>query len=127
MSNGADADLTGASIEFTSSRVAIARVDAAGLIEALQAGVAKVTAAVTLDGVTRAAHLWIDVADPRLLLADIWLTHPTMAMEIGRPAVIPPSGEFPVAARGVARRFDVDREARAESRAAAYFRCIPCT
>jgi hypothetical protein len=96
LSNGADADLTSASIEFTSSRVAIARVDAAGLIEALQAGVARVTAAVTLDGVTRAAHLWIDVADPRLLLADIWLTHPTMAMEIGRPAVIPPSGEFPV-------------------------------
>lgn len=96
LSNGVEADLSGASSEFTSSRVAIARVDAAGLIEALQAGVARVTAAVTLDGVTRAAHLWINVADPRLLLADIWLTHPTMVMEIGRPAVIPPSGEFPV-------------------------------
>jgi hypothetical protein len=96
LSNGTDADLTTASIEFASSRPAIARVDSAGLIEAVEAGVANVTAAVTLDGVTRAAHLWIDVTDPRLLLADLWLTHPTMTMEIGRAAVIPPSSEYPV-------------------------------
>ena len=81
LSNGAEADLTAASIEFASSKPAIARVDSSGLIEASQAGVAKVTATVTLDGVTREAHLWIDVADQRLLLADLWLTHPLMAME----------------------------------------------
>ena len=96
MTNGVEADLAGATASFATSKPAVARVDAAGTIEALQSGVARLTATVTLDSITREAHLWIDVAEPRLLLADLWLTHPTMTMEIGKPAVIAPGGEYPV-------------------------------
>ena len=95
MSNGGAADLSGAGITFASSKPSIARIDQAGLIEALQAGVAKITAGVTLDDVTREVQLWVDVDNPALLVADVRLTHPAMTAQIGQPAVIVPGSEYP--------------------------------
>lgn len=96
MSNGAEADLEGATVTFASSKAAVARVDSTGLVEGRQAGVSKITATVTLDVISREAQLWIDVVDPRALIADLWLTHPTMTTEIGQPAIIVPGDEYPV-------------------------------
>ena len=95
MSNGTEADLTGASITLTSSKATVARLDPDGHVAALLPGVAKLTASVTLDAVTRQVSLWVDVADPTLLIADLWLTHPTMRMQIGHAAVIAPGEEYP--------------------------------
>ena len=96
MSNGTEADLQGASITLTSSKPAVVRLDPDGHATALQAGVAKLTASVTLDVVTVNVDLWVDVADPTLLVTDLWLTHPTMKLEIGHAAVISPGEEYPV-------------------------------
>jgi F5/8 type C domain/Bacterial Ig-like domain (group 2) len=96
MSNGAPADLGHASIAFASTKPAIARIDAAGLIETVGAGVTKITASVTLDDVTREVALWIDVENPTLLIADLRLAHPTMTAQIGSPALVAPGSEYPV-------------------------------
>jgi hypothetical protein len=96
MSNGTEADLQGASITLTSSKPAVVRLDPDGHATALQAGVAKLTASVTLDVATANVDLWVDVADPTLLVTDLWLTHPTMKLEIGHAAVIAPGEEYPV-------------------------------
>jgi hypothetical protein len=95
MSNGSEADLQGASITLTSSKPAVVRLDPDGHATALQAGVAKLTASVTLDVVTATVDLWVDVADPTLLVTDLWLTHPTMKLQIGHAAVISPGEEYP--------------------------------
>lgn len=95
MSNGAEADLANATIVLTSAQPAVASFDA-GIVQALQAGVAKLTAAVTLDAITRDVHLFVDVVDPAALVADLSLTHPRMAIQIGQPAVIAPGDEYPV-------------------------------
>lgn len=96
MSNGSEADLQSASITLTSSKPAVVRLDPDGHVTALQAGVAKLTASVTLDVVTATVDLWVDVADPTLLVTDLWLTHPTMKLQIGHAAVIAPGEEYPV-------------------------------
>jgi Bacterial Ig-like domain (group 2) len=95
LSNGDDANLQDAAVAIESAKPAVASVDSSGSVNALSAGVAKVTATATLDGVTKDTHVWIDVYDPATLTADLKLTHPTMAVEIGRPAVLAPGGEYP--------------------------------
>jgi hypothetical protein len=95
LSNGEDADLSGATIVWQSSKPAVASVEAA-IVTAEQQGVAKVSATVTLDGVTKDASVWIDVYDPAALVADLWLSHPAMSVGIGQPAILLPGAEYPV-------------------------------
>ena len=95
MSNGTEANLQSATIALSNSKPAVVRFDPDGHVMALQSGVAKLTASVTLDVATAHVDLWVDVADPTLLVTDLWLTHPTMKLEIGHAAVIAPGEEYP--------------------------------
>jgi hypothetical protein len=96
LSNGQEADMQGATVTFVSSKPAAASVDPNGMVIAASAGVARITASATLDGVTKETHIWVDVSDPTLLLADVRLTHPRMRIEVGWPAVLAPGDEYPV-------------------------------
>lgn len=95
LSNGEDADLSGATVVWESSKPAVASVQA-GVVTAEQQGVAKVIGTVTLDEVTKDTRVWVDVYDPAALVADLWLSHPAMSVEIGQPAILLPGAEYPV-------------------------------
>lgn len=58
------ADLTGASIAYSSNRPDVAEIDGNGLIRMKSEGTAVIEAAVTLDGLTRSGSVQISVYDP---------------------------------------------------------------
>jgi len=98
MSTGTTADLTSAGVTLQSSKPAVGTMtvaSGAGTVSALQPGVTRIDANVTLDGNARSASLWVDVFNPATVVADIWITHPTMTIDIGQPAVIAPGGVYP--------------------------------
>jgi hypothetical protein len=95
LSNGEDADLSNAAIVWKSSRPVVASVET-GVVTAEQQGVAKVTGTVTLDDVTKHTSVWVDVYDPAAVVADVWLSHPAMSVQIGQPAFLSPGAEYPV-------------------------------
>jgi hypothetical protein len=96
LSNDEPADLENAVISFESSKPAVATIDAAGTVAAVAAGVTAITGTATLDEVTQEVRLWIDVVDPTTLVAELALSHPTMAIGIGEPAVLTPGNRYPV-------------------------------
>ncbi|UKS28683.1 discoidin domain-containing protein [Paenibacillus sp. HWE-109] len=95
LTNGEEADLVGGSIAFESRHSGVASIDEMGNLTTHKVGVAHMKATVTWQGVTKETSIFIDVNDPSEPLADIWLTHPAMAMEIGHPAIIAAGSSFP--------------------------------
>jgi hypothetical protein len=98
LTNGQDVTLENATITTSSDKPAIASVTSTGAgaaIAALRQGVAKITAAASLNGVSRDVTLWIDSFDPAAVVADLTLAHASMEIAIGRPAVIPVGAAYP--------------------------------
>jgi hypothetical protein len=98
LTNGQDVTLENATVTMSSNKPAIASVTPTGAdaaIAALQQGVAKITAAASMDGVSREVTLWIDSFDPAAVVADLSLAHESMEIAIGRPAVIPVGSAYP--------------------------------
>ncbi|GAB3535168.1 hypothetical protein GCM10027403_12410 [Arthrobacter tecti] len=87
-SEGQPADLSGATYTFNTSKPDIIRVEEDTRITGLSSGITQLTAEVTLDGATRSAVVFVDVSDPSVLVADLKLEHPTLAQEIGTPAIL---------------------------------------
>lgn len=96
MTDGTVADLTHAEVVNTSTNPEVATWEEAGAITALKSGIAQVKRRVTLQGVTHEISLYVDVDDPSERIAEIWLTHPSLVMEIGQPALMTVGSEFPV-------------------------------
>ena len=98
LTNGQDVTLENATVTITSNKPAIASATSTGVdatIAALQQGVALITAAASLDGVSRDVTLWINSFDPAVVVADLTLAHTSMEIAIGRPAVIPVGSAYP--------------------------------
>src|SRR5262245_13456178 len=108
LTNGQDIALENAIVAVSSNKPAIASVTSTGAdaaIAALGQGVAMITAAASLDGVSKEVTLWIDSFDPATVVADLSLTHASMEIAIGRPAVIPVGSAYPsLKARSEERR-----------------------
>jgi hypothetical protein len=95
MTDGTVADLTQAEIVTSSTNPEVAVWDEEGTITAFTAGIAQVKSRVTLQGVTQEFSLFVDAHDPTERIAEIWLTHPSLVMEIGQPAIVAAGSEFP--------------------------------
>src|SRR5215510_15996345 len=98
LTNGQDLTLENATVTVSSNKPAIASVTSTGAdpsIAALGQGVALITAAASLDGVGKEVTLWIDSFDPATVVADLTLTHASMEIAIGRPAMIPVGSAYP--------------------------------
>src|SRR5262245_24860514 len=98
LTNGLDVTLENATVTMSSNKPAIASVTTTGAdaaIAALRQGVALITAAASLDGVSKSVTLWIDSFDPAAVVADLTLAHASMEIAIGRPAVIPVGSAYP--------------------------------
>jgi hypothetical protein len=98
LTNGQDVTLENATVTMSSDKPAIASVTSTGAgaaIAALRQGIAQITAAASLDGVSRDVTLWIDSFDPAAVVADLTLAHASMEIAIGRPAVIPVGAAYP--------------------------------
>lgn len=96
MTDGTVADLTQAEVINTSMNPEVVAWEEEGTITALKPGIAQVKSRVTLQGVTQEISLFIDALDPSEQIAKIWLTHPSLVMEIGQPALMTAGSEFPV-------------------------------
>jgi|GEM_PF-1218577 len=98
LTNGQEVELENATVTTSSNKPAIASVNSTGAdaaIAALGQGVALITAAASLDGVSRDVTLWIDSFDPAKVVADLTLAHASMEIAIGRPAVIEVGSAYP--------------------------------
>src|SRR5262245_12119692 len=98
LTNGQEVTLENATVTMSSDKPAIASVTPTGAdatIAALRQGVALITAAASLDGVSKDATLWIDSFDPATVVAELTLAHASMEIAIGRPAVIPVGSAYP--------------------------------
>lgn len=96
LSNDEETDLEDAVVAFASSEPDVASIDPAATVTAAAAGVTAITGTATLDEITREVRLWVDVYDPTTLLVELELSHPTMAIGIGQPAVLAPGDAYPV-------------------------------
>lgn len=96
MTDGTVADLTQAEVFNTSMNPEVAAWEEEGTITALKPGIAQVKSRVTLKGITQEISFYVDVVDPFERIAEIWLTHPSLVMEIGQPALVAAGSEFPV-------------------------------
>ena len=98
LTNGQEVTLENATVTTSNNKPAIASVTFTGAdaaIAALGQGVALITAAASLDGVSRDVTLWIDSFDPAKVVADLTLAHASMEIAIGRPAVISVGSAYP--------------------------------
>src|SRR5262245_26248102 len=98
LTNGQDVTLENATVTMSSNKPAIASVTPTGAgaaIAALRQGVALITAAASLDGVSKEVTLWLDSFDPSAVVADLTLAHASMEIAIGRPAVIQVGSAYP--------------------------------
>ncbi|BFT73727.1 discoidin domain-containing protein [Paenibacillus sp. P36] len=96
MTDRTAADLTRAEVVTTCMNPEVVVLDELGAMTALKSGIAQVKSHVTLHGVTQEINLYVDVDDPSERIADLWLTHPSLVMEIGQPALLAADSEFPV-------------------------------
>ena len=111
LTNGQDITLENATVTVSSNKPAIASVTSTGAdaaIAALRQGVAQITAAASLDGVSRDVKLWIDCFDPAAVVADLTLAH-AFDGDCDRPAGGAPGGLGVSVAEGIRVR-----EARSE-------------
>ncbi|MFE5317940.1 Ig-like domain-containing protein [Paenibacillus sp. NPDC056579] len=97
LSNGEEIDPADPrlSVAITSAKPAVAAVDATGNVSALASGVTQITGTIISGSKTVTTSLWIDVANPELLIADLQLTHPTMTIQNGQPAFVKPGDVYP--------------------------------
>lgn len=99
LNNGQETTLDDAIVTFASSKPAAASIEApsgaTATVAALTAGVAQITATAALGASVRSTTLWIVVVDATALVADLRVMHPTMAAEIGKPAVVRPGEAYP--------------------------------
>ncbi|MBP1965435.1 discoidin domain-containing protein [Paenibacillus aceris] len=96
MTDGTEADLTHADVAISSTNPNIAAMDETYTLYALNPGIAQVKCVVNLHGVSQENSFFIDVCDPAEQIADLWLTHSSLVMEIGQPALLSLGSEYPV-------------------------------
>ncbi|WP_051621168.1 Ig-like domain-containing protein [Paenibacillus sp. UNC451MF] len=94
---GEDADLSESDFAFSlqSSKPDVVSLDSSGKVIALKAGVSQITGTIIQSNITMTSVIWIDVSDPAQLIADLQITHPSMAIQIGQPALVKPGDSYP--------------------------------
>ncbi|CAG7648573.1 hypothetical protein PAESOLCIP111_05629 [Paenibacillus solanacearum] len=95
MTDGTTADLSAATVSWTSAKADVATVDASGNVIAVNEGAVKITGQATLSNLSKEASVWVDVYDPGTLLVDVGLDHPSMVREIGQPALLNIGDAYP--------------------------------
>ncbi|WP_144027868.1 Ig-like domain-containing protein [Paenibacillus sp. 32352] len=94
---GEEADLSEPDIlaSLQASKPDVAVLDSSGKVTALKSGVSKVTGTIVQGPITLTTTIWIDVADPVQLIADLQITHPSMTIQTGQPALVKPGDPYP--------------------------------
>lgn len=95
MTDGSEADLTDAIALLTSTHSDVVAISEQGDLTAHKSGIAQIKGVVTLNGITRETSCFIDVYDPTDVLAEVRLAHPSLVMEVGRPALLAAGSKFP--------------------------------
>ncbi|MGI2297038.1 discoidin domain-containing protein [Paenibacillus sp. GXUN7292] len=101
LAGGQEDELTGVRRSFVGSSGSIS-ISQSGTVTALKSGANRVYAYILVgDQILMTPDFWVVVEDEEKFLkeaivANTSLTHPTMAVEIGEPAVIAPGAQYPV-------------------------------
>ncbi|WP_231506218.1 S-layer homology domain-containing protein [Paenibacillus sp. UNC451MF] len=92
-------DLSKATVAFQSKNTKVATIDDKGTIKAVDEGVVLLTASASLSEKTVYTSIWVEVTNPnkdmKPLVADLQLTHPTMTVDIGQPALVNIGNVYP--------------------------------
>ncbi|TXK83817.1 discoidin domain-containing protein [Paenibacillus sp. N3.4] len=96
MTDGSEAEMANAAIFFISTCPEVVSMGEQGVLTAQKQGIAQVKGVVILDGVARENSLFIDVYEPSDRLVELWLTHSTLVMEIGQPALLKIGDTLPI-------------------------------
>ncbi|UQZ83036.1 Endo-1,4-beta-xylanase A precursor [Paenibacillus konkukensis] len=93
------ADLSKATVTYTSKNTKVATIDGNAKITAVDEGVVLVYATAVLNEKTVYSSIWVEVANPnkdlKPLLADLELAHPSMTIDIGQPALLQIGDAYP--------------------------------
>ncbi|WP_282935969.1 Ig-like domain-containing protein [Paenibacillus sp. RC67] len=94
---GEEADLSEPDFvtSMQSSKPDVVSIDSTGKVTALKAGISQITGTIVQGPITMSTSIWFDITDPVQLIADLQITHPTMEIQVGQPALVKPGDPYP--------------------------------